>query len=259
VWEAVKEENCEVTFYEINTDLMPSQNLPENAFILVNDYFGICGGNIDKMEDVYKNLIVDYAQSFYAKPRGIASFYSPRKFFGLPDGGLLFCEKRLNKLPGKDVSHKKTSHLLKRYDLDASAGYKDFQYNEGAFENQPILEMSALTKALMSNINYEKVKKARCDNFEHLHKQLAAINELKISKNYICPLCYPLLIKQKGLREKLIESKIYTPQYWSGVETVAPTDSYSHYISEYLIPLPIDQRYNTQDMNRILEVLYASI
>ena len=259
VWEVVKEESCELLFYDINSDFMPTQKLPEGAFILVNDYFGVCSENIDKLADLYENMIVDNAQSFYSKPKGIGSFYSPRKFFGLPDGGLLYCEKRLNQSFEKDVSHNKVSHLLKRHDLGPSNGYKAFIKNEDSFVNQPIREMSDLTKALMGNISYEKAREARCANFENLHKHLVTINELKLSSNYICPLCYPLLLKQKGVRDDLKVSKIYTPQYWNGIEAVAPVNSYSSYISEHLIPLPIDQRYTVEDMKVVLEVLYASI
>ena len=51
---------------------------------------------IQLLNKKYPNLIVDNAQAFYMPHLGLASFYSPRKFFGVADGGYLFCGKKLD-------------------------------------------------------------------------------------------------------------------------------------------------------------------
>jgi len=280
VWQAAREEGCKLRFYEIGSDFMPVEELPSDAFVVANNYFGLCDDNIYKLAEKYKNLIVDNAQSFYAKPLGAASFYSPRKFFGLPDGGLLICGKEWNRtfdkdMPHKYMSHNKMKHLLKRYDLGAKAGYRDFKKNEDSLANRPIYEMSVLTQALMGNINYEKAKKIRRENYIYLHESLESINKLKLSVCTEGPMVYPLLLKQvdiseklmiyplrlkhEAIREKLIEHDIFVAQYWSGTEKVVPEYSFSNILHEFVLPLPIDQRYGAKDMKRVLEILYASI
>jgi len=219
----------------------------------------VCGSNIEKLATKHRNLVVDNAQSFYAKPNGVASFYSPRKFFGLPDGGLLICSKKLDQPIDKDVSHGRMSHLLKRHEYCASEGYDDFVNNDKELSRQPLLEMSSLTAALMSNINYESVRKTRCGNFKQLHESLANKNELKLPEKHVCPQVYPFLLGKPGIRKRFIDNNIYVAEYWSGVATVTAEGSYSNYLREYLLPLPIDQRYGVEDMSKILDILYGSI
>jgi len=259
IWEAAKAEHCNMVFYDIDINFLPAREFPEDAFILANNYFGACRDNIKRLSEKYKNLIVDNAQSFYSVPYGIASFYSPRKFFGLPDGGMLYCEKLINEPLIEDVSFERMSHLLKRYDLNARAGYDDFRDNDALLSSQPIRQMSKLTKSLMGNINYERSREKRNGNFAFLHEKLYKKNELVLPNSMDAPMVYPLLIKSEGLRKKLIDQKIYTAQYWGGIEDVAPHCSFSTYLAEYLLPLPIDQRYGSAEMEIVLEVLDASI
>jgi hypothetical protein len=256
MWEAIKSEQREVKFYEIGRDFLPVTEFPEEAFILVNNYFGVCHANIRLLTKKYKNLLIDNAQGFYDEPIGLASIYSPRKFFGLPDGGILICKKRLETDFEKDISYERMSHLLKRHDLDASAGYSDFKANDDGLSNQPIRKMSNLTHALMGNINYDAVKQKRKEKFDYLRSKLDDVNEIKLSSNIECPMLYPLLIENNDLKKRLIESKVYIATYWAGVRKVAPHDSYSRYLTDNLIPLPIDQRYGIKDMEKIIDILY---
>jgi hypothetical protein len=67
---------------------------------------------------------------------------------------------------------------------------------------------------------------------------------------------YPLLINNHDLKKLLIESKVYVATYWTGVDDVAPQDSYSRYLTDNLIPLPLDQRYGIKDMEKVVNILY---
>lgn len=255
IWDSIKSENCNIAFYDIDENFMPLKDFDNSEYILVNDYFGICGRNICELSSKYTNIIVDNAQSFFSKPYGLASFYSPRKFFGLPDGGLLLCKKQLDEQFEQDVSYGRMTHLLKRYDLGATAGFEDFQKNDNSLKQEPIKYMSALTFALMGNINYAKASDRRKNNFDYLGSELGAINELKIDENTDPPMVYPLLVKNEHLRKKLIDNKIYIARYWDGIERVAPPDSCAVYLKDYLLPLPIDQRYTIEEMKHIVDIV----
>ena len=55
---------------------------------------------------VEKNLIIDNAQAFFAKPLlGIDTFYSPRKFVGVSDGGILATKKILEGVLKNEFTH----------------------------------------------------------------------------------------------------------------------------------------------------------
>ena len=252
VWEAIEKENCSVKYYHIDNNFMPIEEFPQESFILYTNYFGICAKNVKELAEKYKNLIVDNSQAFYMPKYGIASFNSIRKFFGVPDGALLFTDKTLDENLEKDISFDRCSHLLKRLDVNAKFGYKDFQINDDKFNNEPIKYMSNLTKAIFNSTDIENAKQIRLNNFNFLHSHLKQSNELDIKLD--CddiPLAYPYLLKDEVLRQKLIKNKIYVAAYWNSM----PKDYQEGIFQKYLIPLPIDQRYKQEDMERILEVI----
>lgn len=89
--------NLDYEFYEINQNLEPIfdfKNIsPKEGFIYTN-YFGLKSDYIQNNLQGHENIIIDNAQAFYAKPlSSLNTFYSPRKFFGIPDGGYAFSKK----------------------------------------------------------------------------------------------------------------------------------------------------------------------
>ncbi len=255
VWQAIQIEGCRIIPYDIDDKFLPQQEFSSEIFILYNNYFGICHKNIVYLAQKYKNLIIDNAQAFYAAKQGIASFYSPRKFFGLPDGGIAICDKESKEQFEVSTSYNLCSHLLKRHDLGAESGYKDFQQNEDSFIEQPIQYMSLLTRSLMGNIDYEWVKNKRLENFSYLHRTLKEKNNLciNISENDV-PSVYPLRIEDLSLRQKLIQNKIFVAKYWPKEENNACMASIrAQTLADTIIPLPIDQRYDVEDMQYIIQ------
>jgi hypothetical protein len=114
--------------------------------------------------------------------------------------------------------------------------------------------MSRLTRALMDNIDYEKVKSVRLTNFKFLHDALSSVNRLRINiDDIVCPMVYPFLTDDMTLRGRLIGERIYVARYWDGVCASVRC------MSDGILPLPVDQRYNTGDMSRIAESIMASL
>ena len=256
VWDAIAAENCKIIPYDIDDTFMPTIQFPHDAFILYNNYFGICAKNVAELSRTYANLIIDNAQAFYMAKCGLASFYSPRKFFGLPDGGLLICEKQLNGQLETDVSYDRCMHLLKRIDLGANAGYRDFRSNDESLIEQPIKKMSKLTSLLMGNIDYEHAKQQRLKNFAFLHAALKDKNELNIDLTADdVPMVYPFKTTDTGLRARLIENKIFVAKYWPSEKNGCMKSPVAQTLADTITALPIDQRYDKSDMQRILEVI----
>lgn len=262
VWHAVQEEGCHVTFYNVTPDLCPDlAGIGSEEYIVCNNYFGIRTNEIKKIAQKYSNIIVDNAQAFYAPSIGLASFYSPRKFFGLPDGGIAIGKSlRVLQLDRDKLSHERCSHLLKRHDLGANDGYRDFSNNDKSLEGLPVQHMSMLTQALMGNIDYDFVATQRQKNYAVLHSALSAHNLINADLGAgEVPLVYPFVIDKPGLREKLIENRIYTARYWPDIEQVAKNDINSLFLKDNLIALPIDQRYTEEDMRDILDFIQKLI
>ena len=66
---------------------------------------------------------------------------------------------------------------------------------------------------------------------------------------------YPYLSPTYGLREKLIENKIFVARYWSNVLDWTTEDDVEYLLAYQMQPLPIDQRYREGDMNRIIDII----
>lgn len=247
-------------FYHINERLEMQDliDLKEGELLIYTNYFGIKNSYSEKLALEYgKKVIIDASQAFYYRRYANEQIvYSPRKFFGLPDGGIAVTDSKLERSLDQDVSFSRMSHLLKRVDLSPEDGYADFQENDKKLEHQPILKMSHLTTQLMRAIDYEAVRVRRRDNFELLHESLGPINKLDISLGEGVPLVYPLFVENgPSLRERLIEYKIFVATYWSNVYSWAKESDIEYAFTRDIIPIPIDQRYNEMDMKRILEII----
>lgn len=252
--------NVTYEFYEIDRKLEPIFNykiIGKNEGFLYTNYFGLKSHFIARLVKCTKNLIVDNAQSFFSKPiHGIDAFYSARKFFGVPDGAYVYTSSTKNSDFEIDFSYDRFAHLLMRTDNNINEGYSEFKKNELKLVGNPIRKMSNLSHKLLKGIDYNRVAKKRIENFHYLHKSLKYTNEFIFEENTnAIPMVYPYLTAQKGIREFLINKRIYTPQYWPNVLEWAVKDSWEYQLASNLVFLPIDQRYDINDMEHIINIL----
>ena len=212
---------------------------------------------IQTLSKSYSNLIIDNAQAFYSKPlENVITYYSPRKFFGVADGGYLSISKRFDRELAQKYSSPNAIYLLRRIDEGAQAGYADFRANEVRFSNAGLKIMSKLTSSILSSIDYELIKQKREENFNFIHSKLGGVNKLKLRTDKIHgPMIYPLLVNKNGLRQFLISNNIFVAQYWDNVSSFCIEDSFEYELAENLIAIPIDQRYTISDMKYLIELL----
>lgn len=252
--------NVDYEFYHINKNftLKDDIQLNDNEALLYTNYYGLQEEYAKKLSKKYSTrLIIDNTQAFYNLPmKDVDSFNTCRKFFGVSDGAYCFTNKTLNENVEQDVSFDRMSFLLKRIDLSAEQGYEDFRKQSEALVNMDIRLMSKLTHRIMASIDYDKVKRIRRENFLYLHSVLSSTNELNLClKDDEVPMVYPYLINTDGLREKLIRNKIFVARYWPNVlDWTTPKDD-EYYLTQHLLPLPIDQRYNKEEMKMIIEII----
>lgn len=248
-------------FYSLTQNLLPDiKSFSENDLLLYVNYFGIMNHKLNILKKYFRNIIVDNSQSFYSKPlKSIGSFYSPRKFFGLPDGGFVYTNKKLKIKLQEDHSFNRFNHLLMRIENGPEAGYDLFKENDKKLNNLPLRRMSDLTQKLLRNIKFDEISDIRNKNFNFLHNALKSTNELThlIDKeNLQGPMVYPFLNKANdNLRKSLIKNKIYVATYWPNVIKWVKNDSWEGYLTNYLIPIPIDQRYDFHDLKLVLELI----
>lgn len=255
----VKDLGLQYTFYHIDRKLDPVINFeihPEDCFVYTN-YFGIKQKTVSRLANQLKNLIVDNSQAFFSHPiPRIDTFYSCRKFFGVPDGSYLQLNSSWRLDLELDISFDRFSHLIKSIDLGTEAGYGDYVEHSTTLLSEPLKEMSALSKKILQTIDYEYCRERRHANFSFLHEFLKDTNDLPIEFfQGDAPQLYPLLLHKDGLKAQLIQKKIFVPTFWPNVFKWTDNSMYENTLSRNLIALPIDHRYDLDDMERILTVI----
>jgi RimJ/RimL family protein N-acetyltransferase len=246
-------------FYKINVQLEPifDFEIGQTECLLYNNYFGLKDVTVKKLSNSIKNLIIDNAQAFFSKPLpNVDTFYSCRKFFGVSDGAYLQINKFEDLHLERDISIHRFSHLLKSIDCGKENSYADFIENEKGLSYNDIRFMSTLTQSILSNIDYEECKAKRIENFNFLHEKLAPFNELNIDFPTSTPaMFYPFLYSKANLKDKLIANKIFVPTFWPNIFNWTNENMLEYKLAENVAYLPIDHRYNLEDIARILKVL----
>ena len=249
------------SFYHVNQDLTLSENviLGDNDYLIYNNYFGIMDEYCKKLAIRYGgNLILDYAQAFFAPDlEGINTFYSPRKFIGIPDGGVAYTNLPLSLEIKQDQSYDRCAHLLKRHELAPIEGYKDFKESSYQIANSPLSLMSNLTQKILLSLDYIAIKEKRLSNFTYLHAHLADLNLLQIPlwESFSCPMVYPFMSDDRTLRTRLIDNQVFVATYWPNVLEWCKNGDTENNLCRNIIPIPIDQRYGEAEMKKIIKIV----
>lgn len=256
----------EVCFYGIKQDFSIADDivLKKDDLLLYVNYFGICEQNQQNLLENYNSeqIIFDHSQAFFTSPKKcLATIYSPRKFFGVPDGGLLITDVNMP-IPEKqdEASYDRSLHLLKRFADSPEAGYQNFQRSESSLESFEPLRMSKLTERLLGGIDYQKVKKIRNSNFLYLHDQLKDRNNIVIDGDRIDgPMVYPFLQSDKDLKTHLITNRIFVSTYWPECLGRLGIIKDEEELIQTLLPLPCDQRYGVSELTIILKTMKVNL
>lgn len=228
VRQALMQENVKMSFYHIDRDFLPTEDFSTEDFILYPNYFGICNRQNDILSKKYPNLISDNAHAFFAPITGLAAFNSPRKFFNVNDGGILYSQKILTNDFEKDNDRN-----------EKITNFETFCKNEISLDNQPIKIMSELTKTKITEIRYETEKTKRREIFKRLHEILCKKNEIKITlqKDEI-PFIYPYMCENADeIAEKLDKQCIYIIRYGSNL----PKTYFEYNFVKKLLMLPLKE------------------
>ena len=241
-------------YYNIGEDLLPKfeKKLDDGEYLYVVNYFGqITDESIIALKEKHQNIICDNVQAFFRNPiEGIDTVYSCRKFFGVPDGGYVATDAKLDTELPVDISMDRMKHVLGRFEgKSASDYYGDFRENDDAFESLELREMSKLTRNIMGAVDYSRVKKAREENFAVLHSMLESQNKLSL-KLPEGPYVYPFYCENgMEIKKALAAKKIFVPTLWP--EVMEMGQRLEADLAENILPLPCDQRYGKTDMERM--------
>ncbi len=250
-----------IEYYFLDENLEPKvSDIEPDEWLLYVNYFGIISKErLNKIKNRYRRVIFDNTQAFYAEPLldpDIFNVYSCRKFVGLCDGAYLIWggdRKVFSDYP-QDISWDRAAFLFKSIELGTNAAYKE-NLDSKKDLGEEIRCMSVLTQKMLKAVDYSVLMEKRRRNFEILHDNLKDINCLPFEINVEPGMNYPLYVKDNALRKSLVENKVYVPQWWKYLLDVVPSDSIEADLSNYLLPLPVDQRYSEEDMLQLIQIV----
>lgn len=271
VIDCIKKLKIPFEIYFLDENLLPKDILlGNNEWIIVNNYFGIIQNLISQLDIDTSKIIVDNSQlNFFTdiKDSTYLSFYSPRKFFGLPDGGLIN-RKLINLDEYRDLPHSfsysRIRHLLESIEKGKEFSYSKYLESEMSINKDTVAKMSKLTQVIIESYDLDFISTKRNFNFNFLHENLKDYNQLSYIINLTSPkgaLCYPFLFREirniKKIKAEFIKNKIFIPTYWPGVENRI----LSKHIIEFnllnnLLCIPIDQNISKTDISKMLKIMF---
>lgn len=242
VWNAVREENCEVNFYHIGRDFLPTEEFTKDSFILYTNYFGINSDNCKLLAKKYPNLIIDNSQGFFAEPLGLASFNSLRKFFNVQNGAYLFTSKILEQEFQTDE--------IELTPISMQKNYEKFLKNELFLDSQKDIKIiSPKVEQEMENIDLEKEKRKRIELFKQYAQVFDEYNNIPTTlKDGKIPYCYPFSPNNEKIKQKLWAKNLTLLQLWKNF----PKSFIESEILNDTIAFPLD---DAEYAEKIIEII----
>ncbi len=236
--------------------LLPSRFEAGDAVLLTN-YFGLTGSTVARVATRLQAdnipVFVDATTAFFAEAHPhLPTFYSPRKFLGVTDGGMACAPYTLPLPSQEDTSASRAGVLLGRLKHGALATLPASEAAEAELHAEP-RRMARFTRALLAATDYRRCAEARCRNYRLLHAALAPFNRLNLPDSApSAPMCYPFVSAIPGLRDALIDAGVALPLFWPEVLESCEPDSAEFRLALRLLPLPLDQRYGEREMKEFI-------
>lgn len=281
------EEGCVVDFYKVNLDLSIDQNFLLNAAsqrkpkaILFHSYFGADTyrkelGLIEELKEQNIIIIEDLTQSLLSAHKiDCADYYvsSMRKFFAIPDGGFIATRHELPEINKENVNLNISEIALNAFDLKKEYIFNGSLETKRLFrqkyeilnslisENNLIEDISPVSMNIFYNTDFSSIRKIRRMNYQHLDNKFKNFNKIKKflyfeNENEI-PLYYPVYIegKRKEYQNYMAKNNVYCPIIWPKNSIIKDTDKDINYMYDNMLCIPIDQRYDEEEMNYICNI-----
>ena len=198
---------------------------------------------------------------------------SIRKSIGVCDGAVIISHKALDE---KWVELGETEFVSARCDcqkLKAQYTYSqradkkniffpELRRQEGELDNfSGIHRISKTGEAMLKTVNGEMIRYARQSNMKHLWELLNGKVEMVpgLEKSFDgAPFSLPILVENRDeVQKKLAQRGVYAPVLWPIGDDARKVCEVSAYISDHMLSIPIDQRYNYDDIEDIASIILS--
>ena len=215
------------------------------------------------VEDACQALLIDRysAHAHYV-------VFSPRKFVGVPDGGILLAQGDAA-LPADPLSPPPAdwwvaalTASIRRAEFDRTAGSEDrswyqlFQKVEPAGPVAPTA-MSELSAFILKHwCNWSEIARRRRANYGRLAEAMREFALFPELPSGVVPLGFPARFANRNVvQSALFAQQIYPSTHWRLRDIVPASFTRSHSLAEQILTIPCDQRYGPGSIRRIIATL----
>ena len=284
-----EEAGCHCEYYSIRRDLRIDTNnlldLVEKyhpSLVVVHPYFGM-DLNDEEMKTLTSikekgiAIVLDLTQCLFSTMQYLfASFVvaSYRKWMPIPDGGYLKNMTDVVKICQPEAENDEFA------DRELAAMYLRGQYFGNEEQRTKAIsirlikaadhiadyniiphKMSQVAYNLMVKEDLEKNQKSRFANYTYLFNNIKESEKVtKVCNNMACvttaPLYFTIFVQDRpSLQRLLSQDSIYAPVIWPVEDDHVLINDEVKYIYDHILAIPIDQRYDEMDMQRVVEIV----
>lgn len=266
-----------VRHYHICSDYYPDYDSIKGVIsdgyesIVLISYFGLIDldETIKKLRKDYPSLIIiiDDVQNFFGFGKHIDfdyCFSSYRKWFCVPDGADIIQKDRKLQIcdysqESKYVLYKAAGNLLKNHSglIGDTVSLELISKGEAMMDGDYLYRCSNISKKLFNSIDIVDVQNKRKQNAAYLHRRLGYLGIKHAYNPNSTPLFIPISVPDReGLKELLFMHNIFVPVHWPVADSELQGENELYSVELSLI---CDQRYDEEDMERILTVIEYGI
>lgn len=274
--------NYQLIYYDVNESLKPvfdNAVMGNLSVVVIIDYFGFTNENSAFIKACQQQDIIvieDMSHSIFSKQPSAEADYaigSLRKWLGIPGGGwalsmgeafttqttdpnLTYIQYRAEALRLKKAYMDNHDETLKTASMELFSRAEEWL--EHGFD---LYGEDSLSDQIAANFPLQTIKQRRRRNYTVLQQGLHNSKHIKVIfpelPNTVCPMFFPIYTDNRDyLKSKLIANRIYPPVHWpiaAAINIARFPQARQVYAS--ILSLPCDQRYDDDDMQRIVEVI----
>jgi dTDP-4-amino-4,6-dideoxygalactose transaminase len=281
----------EVVYYRLNPDLTIDeeylakllQTSRPDAILTMNFYGSASTIGAVAMAKLFNEkitVIEDFSHCTFCMDRIYneqVDYYvtSIRKSIGVCDGALVLSKKPTNKhyigLESSDFGNLRlvAQQSKGRYAFTKSLDQKDAflaelrRGEEMIDQLDGIHPISAISMKMLETVNGEEIAFARRVNMKHLWGELQwqVRSVPRIEKSFLgAPFSLPILVENRDdVQRRLAKKGVYAPVLWPINQMARAVCENSAFVSDHMLSLPIDQRYDWDDMEDIAKIVLETV
>lgn len=280
-----------VVYYRLNEDLTADLDYLSNLIVtlrpkaaLTMNYYG----SAPTMDAVFVIkcgypecvCIEDFSHSTFCFPdiyNEQVDYYvtSIRKSIGVCDGSVIISKAPLDEAMVKDnetefmTARRDCQRLKAKYTYSQDASQKNFFFSELRRQEEEldnftgIHRISKTGKNMLAILNGESIRYGRQKNMEHILdllkekvKSIPGIEKCLES----APFSLPILVKNRDeVQQKLAKKGVYAPILWPICDEARAVCPVSARMADEMLSIPIDQRYNYDDIEDIAKKVLETV